>query len=304
MNVTNKMNRIITVLFKSKVTIFFLLMILTIGCHPSKHPSGKPAITVSILPQKYFVEKIAGDKYDVNVMVPPGASHENYDPTPEQIVGLSNAVVYFRVGNIDFEKTWIQKFSENYPNLKFVNLSKNLDLIESADDNHHHGQTEPHTWMSPMNVKSMAKIIYETLVEMDMKNESFYTFNYKQFIYEMDSLTALIRTKFQHSKSNSFIIYHPALTYYARDFGLIQWAIELEGKSPSVQHIRDLIDIAKREKIKAVLVQKQFDVSKAETIASEIDGIVIEIDPLNENWSKEIVDITNKLSEAFNKQSN
>jgi zinc transport system substrate-binding protein len=304
MNVMNKMNRVITVLYKSKATILFLLLIAILGCHPSKHHSGKPLITVSILPQKYFVEKIAGDKYDVNVMVPPGASHENYDPTPKQIVGLSNAVVYFRVGNIDFEKTWIQKFSENYPDLKFVNLSKKLDLIESADDNHHHGQTEPHTWMSPRNVKSMAKIIYETLVEMDMKNESFYTLNYKLFIQELDSLNELVRTKFQHSKSNSFIIYHPALTYYARDFGLIQWVIELEGKSPSVQHIRDLIDIAKREKIKAVLVQKQFDVSKAETIANEIGGIVIEIDPLNENWSKEIVDITNKLSEAFNKQSN
>ncbi len=128
MNVMNKMKRVITFYRNPNNYYSFLLLIVILGCHPSKHHSGKPLITVSILPQKYFVEKIAGDKYDMNVMVPPGASHENYDPTPEQIVGLSNAVVYFRIGNIDFEKTWIQKFSENYPNLKFVNLSKKLDL--------------------------------------------------------------------------------------------------------------------------------------------------------------------------------
>jgi len=301
MSAMNKIIRIVKIFTKYRIKFLLLILVVSIACTQSKTFSGKPVITVSILPQKFFVEKIAGTKYHVNVMVPPGASHENYDPTPNQIIGLSNTLVYFRIGNIEFENTWIPRFAENYPNLLFVNLSKKLDLIENPADSEHIGQPEPHTWMSPLNAKLMAKSIYETLVELDPQNESYYTSNYKQFLIEIDSLINVIRTKFQDSKANSFIIYHPALTYYARDFGLTQWPIELEGKSPSVQHIRDLIDIAKREKIKAVLVQKQFDVTKAETIAHEIDGVIIEIDPLNENWSKEIMDITDKLKEVFSK---
>ncbi len=301
MYVMNKKIKITDVISMLRFSIAGLMLIALLGCRQTSNRSEKPVITVSILPQKYFVEKITGDRYKVNVMVPPGASHENYDPTPEQIIRLAEAIVYFRIGNIDFENSWIPKFAENYPELKFVSLSKHLNLIEGSDDDHHHGQSDPHIWMSPSNVKIMAKTIYETVVEKDMNNEPYYTLNYKLFIQELDSLNGFVRGKFKNAKSNSFIIYHPALTYYARDFGLIQQAIELEGKSPSVQHLTELIDLARRERIKIVLVQKQFDISKAETIANEIDGNVVEIDPMNENWQEEMVNITNKLSEAFSK---
>jgi zinc transport system substrate-binding protein len=303
MNVMN--NRTRTALLIMLWSGLMSLLLIAVGsCHQSSDRIDKPIIAVSILPQKFFVEKIAGVKFIINVMVPAGANHENYDPSPQQIIGLSDAVVYFRIGNIDFENIWVKKFSENYPDLKFVNLSTKIDLIKPTGEAYKYEQSDPHTWMSPANVKIMAKTIYETLVELDLKNEQFYTNNYKQFLNEIDSVNLLVRAKFQNARSNSFIIYHPALTYYARDFGLIQLAIELDGKGPSVKHITELIDIAKREKIKAVLVQRQFDITKAETIANEIGGKVIEIDPLNENWSQEIIDITNKLSETFIKKNN
>jgi zinc transport system substrate-binding protein len=288
------------IMLNFKTIMVFILIVLTMSCHRSKPESDKPVITVSILPQKYFVEKITGDKYAINVMVPPGASHENYDPTPQQIVDLSKTILYFRIGNIDFENTWISKFTENYPNLKFINLSNGLDLIANHEDDHHHGQTEPHTWMSPANVKGIAKNIFETMVEIDNKNEKFYNDNYQHFLQEIDSLDKMIENRLKDKKSNSFIIYHPALTYYARDYGLNQLALEVDGKNPSVYHIRSIIDLALKENIKAVLVQKQFDKSKAELIVQEIGGKVIEIDPLNENWSQELTEITIKLSEALN----
>jgi zinc transport system substrate-binding protein len=299
MNAINDLIKANISLLTINTILIMSLLILTMGCQNSKLKSDKPVITVSILPQKYFVEKIAGKKFEVNVMIPPGASHENYDPTPEQIINLSNTIVYFRIGNIEFENTWIPKFSENYPDLRLVNLTDNLDLMSCTDNDRHHGQTEPHTWMSPVNVKVIAKTIYETLLELDVQNKSFYTINYNQFQLEIDSITKFVKKQFQDSKSNSFIIYHPALTYYARDFGLKQYSLEVEGKSPSAYHIRKIIDIAKKENIRAILVQKQFDKSKAETIAKETGGKVIEIDPLNENWAQEITDITWKLSEAF-----
>jgi zinc transport system substrate-binding protein len=295
---------------RKKKNIFFwcykcLMIILVMfsflsGCMPIKHPQGKPVIAVSILPQKFFVEKIAGDKYEIIVMIPPGSGHENYDPTPQQIIRLSKAIVYFKNGYLDFENNWVEKFLDNYPNLKFVNLSKKIDLIDSFETGRHRDAIEPHTWMSPVNVKKMAKSIYETLVEIDVKNESYYTDNYRQFLNDLDQLQATMMKKFQDITSNSFIIYHPALTYYARDFGLKQYSIEMDGKLPSAYHIRALIDIAKRENINAILVQKQYDKSKAEILANETGSSIIEIDPLNENWEQEMIDITNKLREAFN----
>jgi zinc transport system substrate-binding protein len=289
-----------------RIIILIICFPLIQGCQNAGRKSEKRMITVSILPQKYFIEKIAGDKFQVNVMVPPGANHENYDPTPEQVMNLSNTFLYFRIGNIEFENVWIPKFVENYPELKIVNLSRGLNLISNTEDNehdhqnHHHGQSDPHTWMSPVNVKGIAKNIYEALVEQDMENEGFYTTNYKLFIAELDSLNDRIAELLQHKKSDGFIIYHPALTYFARDFGLKQYALEVDGKSPSAFHIRAIIDIAKKENIRVILVQKQFDKTKAETIATETGAAVTEIDPLNENWAQEIMDITNKLAESLN----
>jgi zinc transport system substrate-binding protein len=301
MKVENKMkgNNVIVQFFSFKGWIIPALMVVLFSCNQSKPEHGKQVITVSILPQKFFVEKIAGDKFEVNVMVPPGASHENYDPTPGQIVGLSNSKLYFRIGNIEFENTWMDKFRENYPNLKIIDLSKNIDLIENSDHHHNHGLIEPHTWMSPLNVKVMSKMIYEVLAGMDNMNENYYSVNYHQFLKEIDALNERVKEKLLHAHSKGFIIYHPALTYYARDYGLKQFSIEVEGKNPSAFHIRSLIDIAKKEKIRIVFVQKQFDRSRAETIAKEIDGIIIDIDPLAYEWDIQMMEITEKLVEVY-----
>ncbi len=280
------------------IIIISILFPVIIGCKQNHHNNGKPLIAVSILPQKYFVEKIAGNRYHIVVLIPPGSSHENYDPTPSQLIQLSDAAVYFKNGYLDFENIWVEKFSENYPDLKFINLSNGLDLMENLETDHH-SSIEPHTWMSPANVKEMARTIYETLVEIDFKNKEYYTNNYKAFRSELDLLEVYISEKFKNPGSKSFIIYHPALTYYARDFGLKQYSIEMEGKTPSAFHIRALIDIAKSERIRAILIQKQYDKSRAETLANETGCEIIEIDPLNENWGQEIRDITNKLSSAF-----
>lgn len=298
MNKLNKITRLAIWIFLISIGILMILC-----CRNTATKPEKQIITVSILPQKYFVEKIAGDKFLVNVMVPPGANHENYDPSPEQVINLSKTSLYFRIGNIEFENVWIPRFVDNYPELKVINLSRGLHLISNTDESHeghHHGQTDPHTWMSPVNVKGIAKNILEALVEFDMENESFYLTNYNLFIAELDSLNDRIVEILQHKKSDGFIIYHPAMTYFARDFGLKQFALEVDGKSPSAFHIRAIIDIAKKEDIRIILVQKQFDKTKAETIAGETGAVVTEIDPLNENWEQEIMDITNKLAESLN----
>lgn len=276
------------------MSLAFLLFLL-ISC-TKKTGNHKAVISVSILPQKYFVEQIAGDHFEINVLIPPGASPASYDPTPSQIVELAKSQIYFKIGYIEFEKNWLDKISGEYPQLNIIDNSVGLDLIENQeydqDHGHHHGFIEPHTWMSPENVKIIARSIYEALLKFDNQSESYYTENYTRFILEIDSLDQDISTQLQHIPSRSFIIYHPALTYFAKAYKLQQLPIEIEGKNPSAYHIKQIIDTAISKNIQIVFIQKQFDQEKAKTIASEINGNVIPIDPLDYNWSDQLRTIT------------
>lgn len=278
--------------FTFLAVLFFLLNACT-----NKTDHSKAVISVSILPQKYFVEQIAGDHFDINVLIPPGASPASYDPTPSQIVELANSQIYFKIGYIEFEKNWLDKISGEYPQLNIIDNSAGLDLIENQeydqDHGHHHGFIEPHTWMSPENVKVIAKSIYEALLKFDKQNESFYTENYNRFILEIESLNLNISKQLQGIPSRSFIIYHPALTYFAKSYKLQQLPIEIEGKNPSAYHIKQIIDTAISQNIQIVFIQKQFDQEKAKIIASEINGRVIPIDPLDYNWPDQLLTITN-----------
>jgi len=272
------------------------------SCNPPTTITNKPVISVSILPQKYFTEKIAGDKFEINVLIPPGASPASYDPTPNQLIQLADSKIYFKIGYIEFEKNWIDKFISEYPELAIIDTSNGLDLMENENSHshHYHGWIEPHIWMSPENVKNIALNIYQAIIKIDKKNISYYKSNYNEFISEIEALNKSITSMFEKINTKRFIIYHPALTYYAADFGLEQISIEIEGKNPSANYIKQIIDIAKKEQIKAVLVQKQFDITKAETIAKEIEGQVIPIDPLDYNWPNQLLEISLKLSQALN----
>lgn len=266
--------------------------------------SDKPIISVSILPQKYFVEKIAGDHFEINVLIPPGSSPATYDPTPAQIVELAKSQVYFKIGHIEFEKNWLDKFSGQYPKLYIVDNSKGIRLIENKyyheDHGHHHGFVEPHIWMCPDNAKLIAKSIYEALLKLDASNQASFTNNYKQFLSEIEELNQDISKQLQNAKSRSFIIYHPALTYFANTYNLQQLPIEVEGKNPSAFHIKQIIDTAKSRNIKIVFIQKQFDQEKAKTIAHEIGGTVIQIDPLDYNWADQLLTISAAFTTNFN----
>ncbi len=284
-----------------KTLCFSMILIILSSCGKRNTESDKPIISVSILPQKYFVEKITGNRFKINVLIPPGANEESYDPSPKQIADLLNSAIYFRIGYIEFEKTWIHDFLTDHPKLKVTDMSAGLPVIEAGTDKNKKEWIDPHIWMSPEFVKKIALNTFNALVSIDTKNESLYKENYSKFSDEIDSVETAIRMKLQDIQQKNFIIYHPALTYYAADFGLNQLPLEREGKSPSANYLRTIIETAKKENIKVILIQKQFDASKAEVIAREINGQVIRIDPLDYNWERQILEITDKLANALKK---
>lgn len=275
-----------------------LISLLLGGCTTSYSKNETQTITVSILPQKYFVDRISGGTFEVNVMVPPGASPATYEPTARQMKQLGNSSVYFRIGYIEFEKVWISKIISTNKNLMIFDLSDGVDFIETGiikHGDHHHGSIDPHIWMSPQMVKVISKNIYTALSNLYPQNKADYHKNFKLFIDEVTELDKKIKLSLDSLKNRKFLIFHPALTYFADEYKLEQIPLQLEGKDPSAAHFRKIITYARENDIGLVFIQEQFDAENAKVLAQEIDGKVIQINPLGYDWKNQIKHITRSL---------
>lgn len=265
-------------------------------------------ITVSILPQKYFVERIAGNLAQVNVMVGPGESPHTYEPQPAQMEALSNSSIYFLIG-VEFEEAWIDKFKETSPDTIFIDTSEVVQKIpvveseeimdEHQEDDHEHGSLDPHIWLSPNNVIQIANAMAAALSEIDPENSTIYQQNLEDFVMEIDTLDEENRAAFEKISSRQFITFHPSWGYFAHDYSLQQIPIEVGGNEPSAQELTALIEFANENNIRIIFASPEFNTRSAETIASEIKGEVILISPLAEDWMEIMRTITNSLSEIL-----
>ena len=301
------MATVITLKKPKSMRIFFIpALIFTLSSCNSPAPI-KPAkaVSVSVLPQKYFVEAIAGEGIKVNVMIPPGASHSSYEPTARQMNLLVNSQAYLKIGHLDFELAWMPRFGGVNPEMQLFDLSEGIDLIAGECEHHeeaghiHSEENEtgidPHTWMSPGNVKIIATNILKSLNKIYPSDSAVFRSNYNSFMMTIDSVQALYNLNADKLKGRSFIIYHPALAYLAKDYGMEQIVLEFEGKEPPPAHIKAIIDLAKEKKIGFIFVQKQFSLDNSRSLAKEINAEIIPIDPMDEQWKEQMIEILNHL---------
>ncbi len=283
-------------------------------------------VTVSIVPQKYFVEKIGGDLVDVNIMVRPGSSPATYEPQPKQMAQLSKADVYYAIG-VPFERAWLPRFKSANSKLDIIDLSKSVALIpmvahvhHDEDEEHHkhhdegpvspgesdhddcehdhHGNflADPHIWLSPSLVRILAMDIRDTLIEKDPANEKTYMANYFRFTEEINSLDKKLLQLFaDNPEKTRFMVYHPSWGYFAKSYGLQQIPIEMEGKEPSPRELGELTNFARQNSVEAIFIQPQFSRKSAEAIASSIGAKVLVADPLAEDWAANL----EKAAKAF-----
>ena len=275
-----------------KIYITLLIAILCGGCTSRRPADGEP-LYVSILPLRSLVQGIVGDDIDIEVLVPPGASPETFEPTPRQFVGLNKARMVFNVGLIDFETTLLAKIEDQ---AKVVNLSRGIELIAGTCSHGSHGHThthgiDPHVWTSPRALQKMAENAYEAIREAYPDSVKYET-NYMLLQQELKALDERTAARIAASDVEYFIIYHPALTYYARDYGLRQIAIEADGKEPSAKQLTQLIRQAREDGVRRILYQSQFPASAVEVIARDIDAEYAEVDPLREDVIANIEEIT------------
>ena len=268
--------------------LFLILIFVLTACSPSPSTESKSTIgvTVSILPEKYFVERIGGDLVSVNVMVVSGADPHTYEPKPAQMAALSDSEIFFRLG-VEYENAWLERISSTNPEMKIVDLSEDIQKLPSPA---HQGEVDtsegldPHVWTSPALVKPMAKRIYSELTELDPANETLFKANLDLFEKDIDILDLDIRTSLKNLTNRRFMVFHPGWAYFAKDYDLEEIPIEIGGTEPSASELSALIDTAKAENIRVIFVQPEFSTQIARYIAKEIGGEVVLISNLAENW--------------------
>lgn len=284
--------------------ICLLLAIVGLSACQGKKEGGTRMISVTIEPQRYFVEKIAGDLFQVYCVTPAGQSPETYDPTPQQMVQISRSQAYFRIGEIGFEQAWMKNLQSQNPDMRVFDLSEGMELIKNQEEehegkeahHHHHGSVDPHIWTSISGAKVIAQNTCQALIKLDPENQETYQAGYQRLIGEIDSTAVEMKRLLQPLAGSAFIIYHPTLTYFAREFGLQQLCIELDGKEPSPAQLKRLIETAAQSKAKVVFVQQEFDQKNAELIAKETGCRLVKINPLSYNWHDEMIRLATILA--------
>ncbi len=248
-------------------------------------------VAVTIIPQAYFVERIAGHNVDVRIIVPAGSNPETYEPTPQQLFDLSSSKLYIKVGpqHLAVENRF-QRFTSNTDkNIRVVDMSQGIKNL----------QEDPHIWLSPSIVRSAAANICEGLASADPPHADLYRKNLQRFLTDIERLDQRIKQRLHDRKGQCFMVYHPAWGYFAREYGLKQLAIQEEGKPLNVARLQKMINLARAKGIKTIFVQKGFDKKSAASIAREIDGTVVEVNPLERDWLKNLDDFSQALQDTL-----
>lgn len=295
---------------------------------------AKPLVSVSVPPQKHFVEKIAANTLDINVIIPAGVDEHNFDFKPATMQRLEKSDIYFTIG-LEFERVFADKFQSNFANLQVIDTGKDLRNLATSHthskddhdehhnhaghddhdhdehahgkDEHHahkhsnshetHGENDPHIWLDPILVKIQASTIAKALIAKYPQNKALYEANLAQFQAELDALNAEISALFEKSKNKKFIIYHPSLAYFAARYHLVQIPVEIEGKEPKTKDLQRLMSVAKKENIKTIFVQKGFSQNAAKSLAKELKASVVELNHLSDDYSKNLLEIAKKIAQ-------
>ncbi len=303
-----------------KKIMYLLSLIVIVFTACSKDIKVQDGYFVSILPQKYFVERIVGDMFNIEVLVKPGESPATYEPTTKQMIGLSKAKALFTIG-VAFEDNLIPKLQKQYPDLEILATDKNIlkhkpasfiDIFdneldhshhhhENEDAHHHHEGLDPHIWLSPNLVKTQVTNIADYFIATYPEQANFFEKNRDEFFTELDEATLEIEKIFSKVERREFLCFHPAWGYFADQFNLKQIPIEIEGKEPTPKEQQKIIEFVQEQGIKVIFVQAQFDQRIASSIAEQIGGSVILIDPLAENYLDNLKIIANKIAESMGK---
>ena len=273
-----------------------VLLLWTCSAPPEPSAVGKIQVAVSVPPQAYLVERIGGDQVEVQVMIPPGTSPAVYEPSPRQLVALSRARLYVKVGHPHFlfEETHLEGVLNRLPSVVVIEMVGDGEQHPSAET-----EEDPHVWLSPAAMKKTAVEIAGALAEIDPEHAAEFRQRQKRLEEEIDRTDAGIRSLLEPLEKRTLVVYHPAWGHFAREYGLEQRAIEQEGKEPSPARLVLLIELARQRDIRVIFVQEGFSEQGARVIANEIGAEVRALDPLALDWSENLMQVAQILRAAL-----
>jgi len=288
-----------------------LMMFLLIFCISLNVAAEPLRVMVSIQPQVYFVKQLGGDLINVTCLLPAGAFHGMYEPTAAQMKELSQAALYIR-SMLEHELAWWDKIQALNPRMMVVDATQGVELIEGHE--HHHGEADTdalhedkeeggkdlHVWLSPRNAKIQAENIYQGLIAADPANRDAYTANRDAFLQKIDALDQEIQAKLANLTTRTFMVFHPAWGYFAKDYTLEQIAVEVEGKEPSAAEMTQFIKLAQEKQVTVIFVQPQTSSRTAEIIAKQVGAKVELLDPMAEDWLENLRTAADALANALN----
>jgi len=254
---------------------------------------------VSILPQQYFVERIGAAYVDVHVMVGPGQSPASYEPTSKQLTQLAGARAYFAIG-VPFEKSLLGRIWRNFDDVEVVDTRKGITLAPMAGGGGHgHESLDPHVWLSPRLAAILAHNVRDALVRIDPAHGDEYDANFDALAADLHRLDREIAELLAPFAGGRFYAFHPAYGYFAREYGLVQVAVEFEGASPGPRHLATVIEQAEVDGVEVLFVQPQFSQRAARTVAHETGAAVVPLDPLAPDYVDNLRDIAEKIAAAL-----
>ncbi|MBN2222844.1 MAG: zinc ABC transporter substrate-binding protein [Vallitaleaceae bacterium] len=244
-----------------------------------------------------FVEAVCGDLVDIVVLVPPGNSPANYEPTPQEVEHFNKSSLYFAIG-VPTEAANILPKATEISTMKIVKLQEEVakaypDLEISQ------GQRDQHIWLSPKRVMIMIETIAHEMSLYDPNNKEIYESNAAAYIEELTRLDQELKESLQSVQNKKFIVFHPAFGYLADDYSLQMYALEEGGKEATPQRLEEMIDLAKEEAIKAIFYQAEISSKQAESFAEEIGGKTIQLAPLAPNYIENLSNMAALMKEVM-----
>lgn len=264
-------------------------LILILVCLPAAAAAAPLSVFVSIPPQRYLLQRIAGDHVDIGVMLTPGQSPETFDPSARQMQRLAGAGLYFLAG-VPFEANWAKSLANAYTALRLVPCCGDLDPARMVD---------PHYWTSPANAMNMAESMYAGLAAADPANAGTYHVNLDRLLSDLKVLDAYIRERLKQRRTSVFITAHAAWGWFARQYGLQEEALERNGREIGPRGLTRLLDIARREQIHTVFVQQQYRTPVVTTLARQLDADLVSLDPLAGDYLGNMRSVADKMAKAL-----
>ncbi len=269
-------------------------VLLALGGCQADRSNGKPNASVAIVPMAEMARAVAGDLWNVNVVIPAGSSPENYEPTVAERMALEDSAIYFSVG-VPAEAAAILPIISS--STKIVRLDHTV-ADQFADLKMAEGR-DPHIWLSPKRAEAMVAAMAEAFALADPANKEIYMSNAQEYIAKINSADEYIKQKFEGVVGRKFIAFHPAFAYFADEYGLQMVALQEEGREATLQHMQDMADYAKREGIKAVVYQGEIDSKQVEAFAQQIGGKTVKLEPLAPDYIENLKEMADVLAEIM-----